>query len=1195
MKVMFLLSAVCAIAASSKCTYASDLRGRVVDEEGKPIVGARIDVATAAPKVGRGIFCPSCYLDCRKWTRSDDKGEFVIRDLSPKLKFRILSTATGKQTRLSKHFDPDSGELSLVLDRFPADTPPERILLGEVVTVEGVPIAGALVEPYGAKTREKRWWGPVEAQSAVTDDDGKFQMLLGADFQGVDLKVLADEMAGSQTQLLKPGKEVHRIVVPEGARVTGKLVRDGKPQPGMGVAVVQTNRSTDVLFIKAVSAVTDEQGNFHFWALPADQEYAIFSPVGQSDGEAHSDTRPIVTTKKFRVPEDGKTRELGSIEMTTGFNLTGKIVMTDGRAMPGDIKVLLGRDPAWDLVETAVDSDGQFEFRNIPTETYEVTILAKGFVVDASRSIRQPTQPNAIGVRLTKSTKVLIPLRNESSPESSPKVEEQPAQVPPSNPEPEPIADLPWVETAAIDRPKVEFTEEPVPDDAPKVSTRGIVRTIEGERIAGATVVLRAKLGGTFYHMGVQHNRDILARTTTDDQGQFVFDDIPIPIRMDRTISSLISGNGGAEVIAFSDGTGLSWQDIPQLTSRDPLQVTLDAEAECRGKIVDENGSPIADARVEVSGITSNRGHYDNFFSAPTDLNLVLTQVPRLVRTDETGQFAMSHLPRNRRSLLVVKANGFAREIAFLDSSDGAKTSKVTSSKQTKDSQIVVSPSPLTVVMKTQRTVMIQVVDHSGKPVDQGMVQAIDDQRHFAGSDDVSTSGEAFLPIQKPGRYKFRYASDPLAPHMSGRVELKIDASENELLVGTIQLPKFRWLTGRVLSKDTEQPAVGIMVSAAAIADEGESAGGSTAISGKNGEFRIPVVPGRVRCRFASSAAYGYFDFSSQEFARGPGSKDSNAVEVNVPKEGDIPSVTLKLSRGMIIDGIVVDTVGTPLPNVVVRAEQLDSPYRSMAAMADKQGRFRIVGLSPRVSTLVSATTSELGERVLLAPDEGAQSIELVRSDFRLVLKPGVQLAGRVLKDGKPVPGVTMKLSRTLPKGDSRYMPFSQAVTDRDGRYLIGGLEPGDGYRFTIDAPQAMSAPDWQYQSPYIRNVPEDQAGKLEIPDANLMTYGQSLGGKVVDVDGEPVAGYTVSAQGSRGMSLSRRENQPPPWMETDSDGKFLLESLPDQSLELMVYKANPAGGRIRNPMRVRPKMNDHDIRIVVDPTLDEGVESLDK
>ena len=50
---------------------ADTLTGTVRDAKGRPVAGARVDVATAAPKAGPAMFCPSCYLDCAKWTKTD--------------------------------------------------------------------------------------------------------------------------------------------------------------------------------------------------------------------------------------------------------------------------------------------------------------------------------------------------------------------------------------------------------------------------------------------------------------------------------------------------------------------------------------------------------------------------------------------------------------------------------------------------------------------------------------------------------------------------------------------------------------------------------------------------------------------------------------------------------------------------------------------------------------------------------------------------------------------------------------------------------------------------------------------------------------------------------------------------------------------------------------------------------------------
>ena len=94
-------------------TFAGVLRGTVEDTSGRPIAGARVDISTAAPKRGPGLFCPSCYVDCAKWTSSDDQGRFEFKSVDDSLRFHLVATAPGKQTALTDLIDPsqeDSGE-----------------------------------------------------------------------------------------------------------------------------------------------------------------------------------------------------------------------------------------------------------------------------------------------------------------------------------------------------------------------------------------------------------------------------------------------------------------------------------------------------------------------------------------------------------------------------------------------------------------------------------------------------------------------------------------------------------------------------------------------------------------------------------------------------------------------------------------------------------------------------------------------------------------------------------------------------------------------------------------------------------------------------------------------------------------------------------------------------------------------------
>src|SRR5262249_52275895 len=157
--------------------------------------------------------------------------------------------------------------------------PPERTVRGQLLDDQGHPIAGALVEPSGAKTENRRWWGRVEADPTVSDKDGNFLLIAPESYEGLDLSINRKGFAGIDVELVSPGKEPRQITVPSGTQVTGRLVHNGQPLAGQTVAVVQLDRSVPHHFLKAIAATTDADGKFAFNYLPADERYAIFTPV----------------------------------------------------------------------------------------------------------------------------------------------------------------------------------------------------------------------------------------------------------------------------------------------------------------------------------------------------------------------------------------------------------------------------------------------------------------------------------------------------------------------------------------------------------------------------------------------------------------------------------------------------------------------------------------------------------------------------------------------------------------------------------------------------------------------------------------------------------------------------------------------------------------------------------------------------
>jgi uncharacterized GH25 family protein len=414
-----------------------------------------------------------------------------------------------------------------------------------------------------------------------------------------------------------------------------------------------------------------------------------------------------------------------------------------------------------------------------------------------------------------------------------------------------------------------------------------------------------------------------------------------------------------------------------------------------------------------------------------------------------------------------------------------------------------------------------------------------------------------------------------------------------------IRLPQPRWLEGRVVDADSGKGVTGAYVSysnGGKVEDDARVY--SITVSGTDGTFRLPIVAGKGSVSFAHQM-HGYLAPIYENLA--DHSDSQFQVPIDAPTEGRIEPITMPLSIGMVVRGSVKDAEGQPVANAVVRGASLGRPYLNVATVSGDDGKFELRGLSRHVNTNISIANEKGAAQTTIVAEQDHPSEKTRFVDLDLELKSGVVLTGRVLKDGKPRAGVQMKLSSYAEEEElspgmkgRRRIALGTVATDAEGRYRIGGLSPGDRYSFEIIDPEGLTAPGWTHQSPY---VPTVKAGVAEIalPDAILISSGQTLRGVVVDPAGKPVAGIQVSAQLRNGHHLSSHgDNKPPPWTETDEQGKFELVQLPDEPIDLMAYMRNPKGGRIFFPAKVRPQINQQDIRILYDPSLTEDVENLD-
>lgn len=401
------------VALACAPTMADDLAGRVVDADGHAVAGARIDISTAGPKVGRGMFCPSCYLDCKKFAKSDGDGNFVINDLDPTLKFHLLATASNKATSHTDWIDPSQQKVVITLEN-EREVDEAHLLIGKVIDAQGIAVAGALVSPCGAKNAKMQWGGRIDgAIEVVTDDQGRFRMPLDDDFVFLEVQVTGSGTPGIISSQLAPGAVEHEITVPSGSSVRGKLTHNGHPKANQPIAVVQLDRSGSSHFIKAVLATSDLDGNFEFDYLPAAQPYVIFTPRGVPS------TGYCIRTTMFNVDGNGSTKDIGALELTTGYRLEGKLVSTSSKQLPTDMQLAINRDPAWDLIDVPVEPDGRFKIDNLPMEAYQISFNSKDWVLDQSNSDYMVTGPKSIAWGLTEDREgLLVPLRERRADET---------------------------------------------------------------------------------------------------------------------------------------------------------------------------------------------------------------------------------------------------------------------------------------------------------------------------------------------------------------------------------------------------------------------------------------------------------------------------------------------------------------------------------------------------------------------------------------------------------------------------------------------------------------------------------------------------------------------------------------------------------------------------------------------------------
>lgn len=372
----------------------------------------------------------------------------------------------------------------------------------------------------------------------------------------------------------------------------------------------------------------------------------------------------------------------------------------------------------------------------------------------------------------------------------------------------------------------------------------------------------------------------------------------------------------------------------------EPLRLTLTRGSRLMGRVVDEQGRPIA-AEVELRLFVSGRG-----------------RDALQARADAEGRFAFHTLAAGSYTL-TVRSRGF--------------TPVVTPSLEIAPA---VSPLDLSEIQLGNAAVVEgQVVDPRGRPVAGAGITAEWQQRNgakpFASSSTVSGADGRFrLEDLAPGE---RYRLTGEAPGFAASLPLEVVApTEEPQEPVSLTLRAQRVLSGRVV--DAQGEPVEAMVT---IMEEGRGEGRPT---DSHGRFSRLVPAGRLDVAISASGR-------SERTLRG----------IEIPLDRDPVPLEIVLASGSLLLGRVTDREGSGQARVSVSAFSNDEALSRAWAITDADGSYRLEGLAPGEYEVSASFSFARSVKRQVRLGTGEQRLDLVLPDVQAV-------RGRVVDEsGAPV------------------------------------------------------------------------------------------------------------------------------------------------------------------------------------------------
>jgi len=571
------------------------------------------------------------------------------------------------------------------------------------------------------------------------------------------------------------------------------------------------------------------------------------------------------------------------------------------------------------------------------------------------------------------------------------------------------------------------------------------------------------------------------------------------------TFAGFPNGIKTVPVIAFAKGFGVAWLNLPPGEVAEDVTLRLTKDEPIRGRVVDTEGRPVADARIDVTGLLQEpSGSLDGFLEAwKNDWNIAPMRADQVyvvlnsllgTKSDKNGEFEIRGVGLERVADVDVEHPQIASTRVWvvnrpgLDAkpyNDAAQLQLPAAARRLGMVPLLIGPT-FSHVVEAGRT--IEGVVYTGKdrePVAGAVVATV--LGYGMGVSDVTDDHGAYaihgVGLQDPHFVMVRPSeesallqrtlSTPL-PASNGTVKIDVELTAGAVLTGRVTDP----LTGEGVPAGIQvAPLPGNKYFDDPLYDVYKRNRQQTGTK-SDGTFRIVTIPGpsvvmaqvhyQEKMGGQDITPFRHASFSAEDekyvpltvdgnnryFTRADGSIEMLGIQnaakyVDLKLDGEAAHVDLQLDRGKTLEIEILDDTGKPIEGVF--AAGVTEHWPNTFRLNESRATVYALGADRPRTLLLLHSERKLAGSVTLKGDEISPVV--------VKLAPTGSVSGRALDDGDPLGNVNVNVNfqNSVAQELYRFSDLKSApqLTDAEGRFRIDNIVPGE--RFVVDFQEGKS------------------------------------------------------------------------------------------------------------------------------------------